>query len=354
MAIRREDIKYIFNSAVLKKGDILLINTYDDRVHEIMKSEYDHVALYAGDAFIMESDGGGVVLNHLFAYGFKEKKDAVVLRCISDSDLIREGVIFYAMSTMGMEFGAREARRVPEYEATDAGPVSNRMFCSRLVALSYDKMGVELVQNPNYCKPAAFLDSDKLVIVENALVDASEEDKRVFGIHSKVKENAENVEMLVDVFEKMSILFGLDIQTMDQLIKAALSKPELEEEAIKVLKETDYYKRRFEGRDLFCLNDKEAFEAKYDSFERRVWFLVNQNAHLEKTYIPNASANARAFSVLAARYPKSKVIAFFRDFFKDNENELIDYHIWVCALLISIIDEDPASFKRVVGENPDM
>jgi hypothetical protein len=45
--------------------DILLINTYNERMHLLMKSQYDHVALYAGDAFIMESDGGGVVLNHM-------------------------------------------------------------------------------------------------------------------------------------------------------------------------------------------------------------------------------------------------------------------------------------------------
>ena len=69
------DVRYIFDTSVLKKGDILLINTYNERMHLLMKSQYDHVALYAGDAFIMESDGGGVVLNHIFSYGFKEVDD---------------------------------------------------------------------------------------------------------------------------------------------------------------------------------------------------------------------------------------------------------------------------------------
>ena len=53
-----KDVRYIFDTSVLKKGDILLINTYNERMHLLMKSQYDHVALYAGDAFIMESDGG--------------------------------------------------------------------------------------------------------------------------------------------------------------------------------------------------------------------------------------------------------------------------------------------------------
>ena len=34
----------------------------------------DHAALYASDASIVESDGGGVALNHIFSYGFKEKR----------------------------------------------------------------------------------------------------------------------------------------------------------------------------------------------------------------------------------------------------------------------------------------
>ena len=45
------------NPPMLKKGDILLINTYNKRMQTRMKSSYDHVALYAGDAFIIESDG---------------------------------------------------------------------------------------------------------------------------------------------------------------------------------------------------------------------------------------------------------------------------------------------------------
>lgn len=67
-----------------------MINTYNERMHKLMKSQFDHVALYAGDAFIMESDGGGVVLNHVFSYGFNDSNDAVVLRSISDSDSPKE------------------------------------------------------------------------------------------------------------------------------------------------------------------------------------------------------------------------------------------------------------------------
>lgn len=342
------DVRYIFDTSVLKKGDILLINTHNERMHLLMKSQYDHVALYAGDAFIMESDGGGVVLNHIFSYGFKEVDDAIVLRCKSDSELIREGVVFYARSTMGMEFGSLEARKVPKYEATEKPAESNRMFCSRLVALSYDKMGVNLVPNPNYCTPASFMDSDKLVRVYDALVPATDAAKQVFAIHSKVRENAENVEMLVSMYGRMSEIYGADIQAMDQLIKTALQKPEKDDEAVIALYDTDFYKRRFEGRGLYCLNDRDAFYKKYDSLDRRMWFLLNQDSHLDNTYIPSITANVQTFSVLSSQHPNSKVVAFFRDFFKEQLNELMDYQVWVGTMLVETVENNPEGVKSII------
>lgn len=342
------DVRYVFDTSVLKKGDVLLINTYNERMHLLMKSQYDHVALYAGDAFIMESDGGGVVLNHIFSYGFKEVDDAIVLRCKSDSELIREGVVFYARSTMGMEFGSLEARKVPKYEATEKPAEINRMFCSRLVALSYDKMGVNLVPNPNYCTPASFMDSDKLVRVYDALVPATDAAKQVIAIHSKARENAENVEMLVSMYGRMSEIYDADIQAMDQLIKTALQKPEKDDEAVIALYDTDFYKRRFEGRGLYCLNDRDAFYKKYDSLDRRMWFLLNQDSHLDNTYIPSITANVQTFSVLSSQHPNSKVVAFFRDFFKEQLNELMDYQVWVGTMLVETVENNPECVKSII------
>ena len=135
---------------------------------------------------------------------------------------------------------------------------------------------------------------------------------------------------------------------MDQLIKTALLKPEKDEEAVAALYETDFYKRRHEGRNLYCLNDREAFYKKYDTLERRIWFLLNQDAHLENTYIPSINANMQTFSVLSSKYPESKVIVFFRDFFKEQLNELMDYHVWVSTLLIETMENEPERVKSIL------
>lgn len=344
------EIKYVFNTSVLKKGDILLINTYDERMHRLQNSQHDHAALYAGDASIIESDGCGVTLNHIFSYGFKSPDDAIVLRCISDSELIREGVVFYARTAMGMEFGPDEAKRVREYESTNNPAEKNRMFCSRLVAKSYEIMGVQLVQNSNYCPPASFLKSNKLIRVENALEPANDDLRRIVAIHSKVRENADNVEMLVDLLQEMSLFYGMDIQKMEQLIDAAIQHPEKDDEAVNQLLRTNYYLKRKEGRNFYCLNDKETFDKQYPTLEKKVWFLLNHNNHLEKSWIPDISGNVRAFSILALHHPNSKVIAFFRDLFREVLDEYMDYQIWIDTLLVEIMDNDPEGFKRIITE----
>ena len=343
-----DSVRFIFDTSVLKKGDILLINTYNDRLHDRMNSQFDHIALYAGDAFIIESDGGGVVLNHVFSYGFHEKTDAIVLRLDKYSELICEGALFYARCTMGMEFGTVDAGRVPKYTDTDKRALSNRMFCSRLVAQSYEKMGIKLVPNPSYCTPASFLESKDLVRVENVMTAADADVKIVMAIHSKARENFENVETLVDVFQKMSSVFGSDVQSLEQLIMAAIRNPDKEKEAVKVLYQTDYYTRRLQGREDYCLNDRDAFRRKYDTPERRIWFLLNQHSHLTKTYIPSISANVQSFNVLSALYPNSKVIAFFRNLFMELEGELSQYLAWVYQLLSEIKKLEPELYHQIV------
>lgn len=349
--MEQDEIKYVFNTLALKKGDILLINTYDEQMHRLQKSQYDHAAIYAGDASIVESDGGGVALNHIFSYGFKDKEDAIVLRCITDSELIREGVVFYARTTMGMEFGPKEARKVLKYENTDnLAEENNRMFCSRLVALSYAKMGIKLVSNPDYCPPASFLNSEKLFPVENALIPTNEELSRIVSIHSKARETAENVKILVDLLQRMSVVYGLDIQKMEQLINASIHHPEKDAEAIAQLLQTDYYQKRFDCRSFYYLNDKDTFNTDFPTLDKKVWFLLNQDKHLETSYIPYAAANVRMFSLLTEMYPDSNVIAFLRDLFKDVLDVYLECQIWVDTLLVEIIEGEPEKLKQIISK----
>ena len=175
-----------------------------------------------------------------------------------------------------------------------------------------------------------------------------EEHDMLNWVKANRRENAENVEMLVSMYGRMSEIYGADIQAMDQLIITALQKPEKDDEAVIALYDTDFYKRRFEGRGLYCLNDRDAFYKKYDSLDRRMWFLLNQDSHLANTYIPSIAANVQTFSVLSSQHPNSKVVAFFRDFFKEQLNELMDYQVWVGTMLVETVENNPEGVKSII------
>lgn len=348
--MKAEEINYVVNVDLLRKGDILLINCYNERYQKRMGSIYTHAALYAGDATILESDGGGVVMNHLFSYGFKQPDDVVVLRYEKAPEGVMDSILFYARSTMGMGFGAIEATRVPELEKTEEIDESNRMFCSRLVAQSYNKLGIKLVPNPNYCKPSSFLESPDLTRLDNPVIPADDVIRRTVSAQSKMREDAENVVILGRMFETMSSFYGSDIQTLEQLLLASVKDPSKDDEALLVLRGTDYYTKRYDGRSFYCINDKEAFEKRYEPFERRVWFLLNQKRHLEETFIPCVTGNALVLTLYSNVYHESKLIRFFRDFFVDQKNEQEQYLLWIQSLLLEIIENEPERYKRVIEE----
>ena len=80
MIIPMEEIKFIFNPYKLLPGDILLMNTYEERLRKKMGCRYEHAAIYIGDAYMMEANGAHVVMTHIYSYAFREEDHACVLR----------------------------------------------------------------------------------------------------------------------------------------------------------------------------------------------------------------------------------------------------------------------------------
>lgn len=68
------DFKYVFDSSRLQKGDILLMDTYHEIQRQRMPDDkYLHVAVYIGNAMIVEADGLGTTINHVYSHAFKKK-----------------------------------------------------------------------------------------------------------------------------------------------------------------------------------------------------------------------------------------------------------------------------------------
>lgn len=332
--MKREDIQYAFNTAKLQKGDILLINDYEESLRKKMGgAKYTHAALYMGDAFIMEANGYGVTMNHIFSYGFINDDDALVYRPKDVSEEIIENVIFCARIKMGNEFSLCEAFRTGSYKDTEEKQHEEKMFCSRLVAQSYERVGIKLVHNSDYCAPMDFMTSDKLELIPDALIPVDTEAWANL-IEAKIKEREcdENMIWFSELFEKIQKLYNNpNIQYFDQLVAAGLKQPELDEKCIQEINSYGYFD--FAGRVIASfpwIKTIETFSEHYPKTEDRLWFLLNQENHYEKTYLPIFQQNAFTLGLMSALRPDSKLLHFlsdgFRSIFEDAQNQLNKIH----------------------------
>lgn len=328
--MRREDIQYAFNTAKLQKGDILLINDYEEHLREKMGgAKYTHAALYMGDAFIMEANGYGVTMNHIFSYAFINVDDAIVYRPIKVTKESIDNVIFWARAKMGNEFSTREALRTRDYRNTDEKEHEERMFCSRLVAQSFEKAGIKLVHNSDYCAPIDFMSTDALKQVSDVLEPVDTDEWRNI-IEKKIneRESGDGMIWFSKLFEKLQALYGdSNIQYFDKLVEAGLKSPEHDEKCIEEIEAFGYF--NFKDRMMASfpwIETIDTFAEHYPETEDRLWFLLNQENHFEKTYLPIFKQNASTFWLMSVICPESKLLKYlssgFRSILDDAESVL--------------------------------
>ena len=124
--------KFVFNESLMQPGDILLVNTYDSQRNRMPGCKYDHAAIYLGDAFLIEADGYGVVMNHIYSYAFKEAEHGCVLRPKVFNHRMSEEVVYWARGRMAMEFGALQARKVINFRDTEERDILLKACCTGL------------------------------------------------------------------------------------------------------------------------------------------------------------------------------------------------------------------------------
>lgn len=312
MELGFEDIKFVFKVDSLREGDILLMNTYHNRQRGLMGDcIYDHAAIYIGDAFLVEADGFGVMMSHIYSYGFKEEDHACVLRLKDRNNEVAIKISTYMRSLMGMEFGTREARKVPERRNTTEIDKSNRAFCSRSVAQAYRDAGLMIVTNPDYCAPDDFLTSDLLDKVENPTTPATSDYYDALATYVGERKRADYPTFIYEAFKVFSGIYGEDIQTITQLGLAALKHPEKDEEAIAALhNSTKLFKLNDYTHQLWpWFDNDEDFFSHYDTTEKALWFIICQMSHYDKTYLPCIRNTYKDFLIISTLYTQSKMLS---------------------------------------------
>lgn len=325
MILKETEIKYIFNPYVLLPGDILLMNTYEEIFREKMKCQYEHAAIYVGDAYFMEANGVHVVMNHIYSYAFREQEHACVLRLKKYSEKNLSNIARNARKQMGREYAnTRELIYARLRKDSDIKDSSNRSFCSRLVAQSYADEGINILPNADYCEPDDFLKSDMLTLVEDGVVPVSNDLLNVVINNQKFREDKEIESPNAEMFKELSRLYEEDIQDLTQFLQASINKPHLDEQAIDVVKSSDMFKHMVViYKEMPWFMDDNSFLSHFEDVDKGMHFLYSQMNHYDHTILPDYKELHLQLIVIAYYQPQSKLIEFVKDYIADMVEEAI-------------------------------
>lgn len=236
----------------------------------------------------MEANGLHVLMTHIYSYAFKELEHARVLRLKNSSQIKIDRIVRASYYQMGKQYvDTTQFRYVRQFKDTREQDTSNRSFCSRLVAQSYAKEGVNLLPNADYCEPDDFLESPLLELVKDAVVPFSPEMAKVVMSQQKSREEHDADSPNAEMFAILSKLYGTDVQELGQVFMTSFLQPEKDEDAINIIKASRMFKHLEDvNRSMPWFWKDEEFFAHYNNTEEELHFLYSQMNHYDSTIIP--------------------------------------------------------------------
>lgn len=244
---------YVLNTTNLERGDIIL-TTAKDRTSKIIRfvtfGPFSHAMIYLGVDSCADAGGidARVASHNTQRIFFDSPEHCCVLRLKNGlNENQADNIVNYARRFIGMEYSIDEAILVAlrvNYSAKEI----NRQFCSRYVAQAYADIGINLVDNTDYCSPAELFNSSLLDKVENHLREVGEEEKLIFLEQSKsmqLKDYADDY-----IFSNAKQLSGIDIQTDEQFNTVLIQHPHLDAQFSQILKDSYFLDLwRFEQKE---------------------------------------------------------------------------------------------------------
>jgi hypothetical protein len=166
-----------------------------------------------------------------------EKKEYVcVLRLKDDvSPEVMENIILNARINVGMSYSIDDAKGIVS-EKYRPGNL-RRQTCTRFVAQAFEKAGIRLVENANFCSPEELLKSELLVEVEDVLHEAEEKDIAYANSESVLTKQHE---IIKDVLLKAREATKSDIQEINELKDYVIQHPEYDETIATIFTESGY------------------------------------------------------------------------------------------------------------------
>lgn len=229
---------YVFNLNKLKRGDIILEKA-DDEISELVRkfshSTYSHAILYVGGGSCLEADDIVISFN-LQRKLVPSKEDVCVLRLKEDVDpSIMENVILNARMNVGMLYSIDDAKGIIS-EKYRPGNI-RRQTCTRFVAQAFEKAGIKIVDNANFCSPEELLKSNMLVELHDFLVEATE--KEIEFANSSSVLTKQHV-IIKDILSKVREVTTSDIQEINELKDFVIQHQEFDAAIADILVQSGY------------------------------------------------------------------------------------------------------------------
>ena len=250
---------YSLNENMLKDGDILLFNGGCGVVSMVVKiftvSRFSHAAIFMKGS-VFESTGNGVFTLEPRRIRCDKESDICVLRyreSLTDGQL--SSMEAFLRNSIGKSYSILSAASVGFFKhRKPLSSVTSEEFCSRLVAQTYEQAHIKLVNNYNYCSPAAFLREcgNLLLKVEGCVRSYNAIDAYVDSIEDAVSANRDALKVWMD---KVKILPGAEnVASENDACFFAMKNPRFDAQIARWIDESGYlrmYEIIFNDRNLY-------------------------------------------------------------------------------------------------------
>ncbi|WP_342173395.1 YiiX/YebB-like N1pC/P60 family cysteine hydrolase [Serratia nevei] len=233
---------------------------------------------------------GGVYSKNPQRILFKKKSDVKVLRMrkkLTQSQ--RVNISNHARSLVGTVYSTLEAALVV---VPFKLPFSERQFCSRLVAQCYDKAGINIVKNKDFCSPAQFDNPDLFDEVTGAVRLATQGDIDF----TKTRDvNLETQKDTINMLIELRGIYGKKIQTINDVFDFLLKNPRFDESVTQIAIKNGYFDHaevdmevnpwRYNEQDFIERASK--FDIPISSLAKETYKIGDSSASVHKNELEN-------------------------------------------------------------------
>ena len=276
-----DDKRFILDSTMLQPFDIIMEKGDNPRLSETYNhrngTPYTHAKLYIGMGSYIDANGTGVKSQQVERTLYSSIDDAIVLRY--NEELTEEQKIIidsFVRSEIGKEF--HTPRCINPYVKSSDEHELNREYCVRLVAMAYQKAGINIVKNALYCKPEEFINSTHLTQINIKLKEAN--DYNLEYANSECVINKQD-EICGNMFELIRQITQADIQTEEQLVNFLIKEPSFDDKIYESIKNDSYFSMLEQyHKDHPEEYDVQVFINRYDSNALTQAFVLLKNAEM--------------------------------------------------------------------------